>query len=101
MAIGLFWAENLLFWPHFLNIDFEFLISVSKNFWPHFCQNFGKHLAEMSSQFFGGLNQKSSSIAFVSHGKILIVAEVIRLLVTDTLGKNIIEIWPFMRLFGG
>ena len=60
---------------------------------------------------FGGLHQKSESISFLriyssnsckkDHGKILIVAEVIRRLVTDTLEKTRTEIWSFMWLFGG
>ena len=65
----------------------------------------------MGSKFFGGLNQKSESISFSgiyssnsckkNHGKILIVAEIIRRLVTDTFEKTRIEIWPFMWLFLG
>ena len=65
----------------------------------------------MGSKFFEGLNQKSGSISISgiqssnsckkNHGKILIVAEVIRRLVTDSLEKTRIEIWPFMWLFGG
>ena len=60
---------------------------------------------------FGSLNQKSESIRISAiessnsckknHGKIIFVAEVIRRLVTDTLEKTQIEIWPFMWLFGG
>ena len=71
----------------------------------------GKNLAEMGSNFFGGLNQKSDSITFSwikssnsckkNHGQILIVTEFIRRLVMETLEKNRIEILPFMWLFGG
>ena len=60
-------------------------------------KNESKNLGEMGTKCFGGLNQKSgsSSISGIqssnsckkNHGKILIVAEVIRRLVTDTLGK--------------
>ena len=70
---------------------------------PNFCPRWAQN-------FFGGLNQKSESIIFSgiefsnsckkNHGKILIVAEVIRFLVMDTLEKIRIEIWPFVWLFG-
>ena len=73
--------------------------------------NSAKFLAKMGPKSFGGLNQNSESISFLgiqssnsykkNNGKILILAEVIRLLVTDTLEKTRIEIWPFMWLFGG
>ena len=92
---------------HYQDVDGEDVAPEILIIAPHFCQN----LAEMGSNFFGSLNQKSGSISISgiqssnsckkNHGKILIVAEVIRRLVTDTLEKTKIEIWPFMWLFGG
>ena len=64
--------------------------------------------AEMGSKMFGGLNQKSGYIRISgiyssnscknNDGNILIVAEVTRLWVTDTLEITRIEIWPFKWL---
>ena len=59
-------------------------------------KNESKNLAEMGTKCFGGLKKsgcssisgiQSSNSCKKNHGKILIVAEVIRRLVTDTLGK--------------
>ena len=67
---------------------------LKSGIWQNFEPISAKFLPEMGSKFFGGLNQKSESISFSgiqssnsckrNHGKILIVAEVIRRLVTDT-----------------
>ena len=77
----------------------------SKIFEPISAKFFAKFLTKKGPKIFGGLNQKSESISMWgsqssnswknNHRKILMVVEVIRRLVTVTLEKARIKIWPF------